>query len=132
MADLSGRFSGSAPRPRGLRRSLVDPSPPDVCTECRGGVSSDDEFSNRDSGCLGRRVFTADGASVRTVWPTTRRLGSWYNLDVCYYLGAGAASDAKRRSQRAFGDLEAGSTGLPWALWLHRILRRRRSLRLAQ
>jgi hypothetical protein len=53
MADLSGRPSGSAPCPRGFRRSLVDPSPPvavgpDVCTERRGGVSSADELSNRD------------------------------------------------------------------------------------
>ena len=61
MADLSGRLSGSAPHPRGFRRSLVDPSPPvavgpDVCTERRGGVSSADELSNRDRGCGVKRA----------------------------------------------------------------------------
>jgi hypothetical protein len=49
------RLGGSAPRPRGFRRSLVVLSPPvaigpDVCTERRGGVSSADELSNRDRG----------------------------------------------------------------------------------
>ncbi len=44
-------------------------------------------------------------AHARTVWATTRRRGSWYNLDVFYYLGAGAASEAKRRSDPAFGAL---------------------------
>lgn len=43
----------------------------------------------------------------RTVWATTRRQGSWYNLDVFYYLGAGAASEAKRRSDPAIFGLEA-------------------------
>ena len=42
----------------------------------------------------------------RTVWATTRRNGSWYNLDVFYYLGAGAASEAKRRSDPAIFGLE--------------------------
>lgn len=43
----------------------------------------------------------------RTVWATTRRQGSWYNLDVFYYLGTGAASEAKRRSDPAIFGLEA-------------------------
>jgi hypothetical protein len=43
----------------------------------------------------------------RTVWATTRRRGSWYNLDVFYYLGTGAASEAKRRSDPAIFGLEA-------------------------
>ncbi len=42
----------------------------------------------------------------RTVWATTRRSGSWYNLDVFYYLGTGAASEAKRRSDPAIFGLE--------------------------
>lgn len=41
-----------------------------------------------------------------TVWATTRRQGSWYNLDVFYYLGSGAASEAKRRSDPAIFGLE--------------------------
>jgi len=41
-----------------------------------------------------------------TVWATTRRQGSWYNLDVFYYLGAGTASEAKRRSDLAIHGLE--------------------------
>lgn len=42
----------------------------------------------------------------RTVWATTRRQGSWYNLDVFYYLGAGAASEARRRSGPVLHGLE--------------------------
>ncbi len=40
------------------------------------------------------------------MWATTRRYGSWYNLDVFYYLGSGAASEAKRRSDPAIFGLE--------------------------
>lgn len=43
---------------------------------------------------------------ARTVWATTRRQGSWYNLDVFYYLGSGAASEAKRRSDPSIFGLE--------------------------
>jgi hypothetical protein len=44
--------------------------------------------------------------NARTVWATTRRQGRWQNLDVYYYLGAGAAADAKRRARPVFQELE--------------------------
>jgi hypothetical protein len=43
--------------------------------------------------------------NARTVWATTRRQGRWQNLDVYYYLGAGAAADAKRRARPIFQEL---------------------------
>ena len=42
----------------------------------------------------------------RTVWATTRRSGSWSGLDVFFYLGAGAESDARLRSDGAFAGLK--------------------------
>jgi transcriptional regulator with XRE-family HTH domain len=45
--------------------------------------------------------------NARTVWASTRRRGTFRNLDIYYYLGSGAASEAKRRSQATLNDLEA-------------------------
>ncbi len=42
----------------------------------------------------------------RTVWATTRRSGSWPGLDVFFYLGAGAESDARLRSDSTFAGLK--------------------------
>lgn len=44
---------------------------------------------------------------ARAVWATTRRNGTWMNLDVFHYLGAGTAVDARLRSQRFFSELRA-------------------------
>lgn len=53
------------------------------------------------------RLITAlQSVHPRTVWATTRRKGSWYNLDVFYYLGTGAASEARRRSNSKFHGLK--------------------------
>jgi len=48
-----------------------------------------------------------DRAHARTVWATTRRQGGWYNLDVYYCLGAGTASETRRRSERFFLGIDA-------------------------
>lgn len=42
----------------------------------------------------------------RSVWATTNRSGSWPALDVYYYLGIGAAIDAKRRADAAIAGLQ--------------------------
>ncbi|MBD3831979.1 MAG: helix-turn-helix transcriptional regulator [Brevundimonas sp.] len=47
------------------------------------------------------------GLNARTVWAATRRQGRFWNLDAFQYLGDGAASEAKRRSRKVLGDLEA-------------------------
>lgn len=44
--------------------------------------------------------------NARTIWATTRRSGSWYNLDVFFYLGRGAAADAILRTRSALHGLE--------------------------
>jgi transcriptional regulator with XRE-family HTH domain len=41
----------------------------------------------------------------RTLWASTRRLGSWNNFDVFFHLGESAASEAKRRSSAVFDEL---------------------------
>jgi hypothetical protein len=51
-------------------------------------------------------------AHARTVWATARRHGSWYNLDVYYYLGAGTAVEAKRRTDPVFSGLETLLTNM--------------------
>lgn len=50
--------------------------------------------------------------NARSVWATTRRQGLWHNLDIYYYLGAGAASDAKRRLQPVFQHLDGVLTNM--------------------
>lgn len=40
-----------------------------------------------------------------TIWATTRRQGGWYNFNVYYALGSGAAREAKRRTNAAFSEL---------------------------
>ena len=40
-----------------------------------------------------------------TIWATTRRGGSWGNLDVYYFLGTGTATDANLRSRPALHGL---------------------------
>jgi hypothetical protein len=63
---------------------------------------------------LGARKRPAHGsvlAAIRslhpsTVWATTRRSGSWSGLDVYFYLGAGAETDAKLRSDGPLNGLE--------------------------
>lgn len=47
------------------------------------------------------------GLNARTVWAATRRQGRFWNLDAFQYIGDGAASEAKRRSRKVLGDLEA-------------------------
>jgi transcriptional regulator with XRE-family HTH domain len=42
----------------------------------------------------------------RSVWATTTRLGTWPALDVYYYLGIGAAIDAKKRADPALDGLQ--------------------------
>jgi len=44
-------------------------------------------------------------AHAGTVWATTRRRGTWYNLNVYFLLGEGARADAQSRSQQAFHGL---------------------------
>jgi transcriptional regulator with XRE-family HTH domain len=44
-------------------------------------------------------------AHAGTVWATTRRRGTWYNLNVYFLLGEGARADAQSRSQQAFNGL---------------------------
>ncbi|HTN92076.1 MAG TPA: hypothetical protein VL242_50750, partial [Sorangium sp.] len=44
-------------------------------------------------------------AHPRTLWASTRRVGHWSNLDVYYYLGAGASTDARLRASSAFDGL---------------------------
>lgn len=44
-------------------------------------------------------------AHPRTLWASTRRGGHWSNLDVYYYLGAGASTDARLRASAAFDGL---------------------------
>jgi transcriptional regulator with XRE-family HTH domain len=41
----------------------------------------------------------------RTLWASTRRLGSWNNFDVFFHLGESAASEAKQRSSGIFDEL---------------------------
>jgi len=41
----------------------------------------------------------------RTVWASVRRLGSWLNLDVYYYLGAGAEIGVRQAVQEVFDGL---------------------------
>ena len=42
---------------------------------------------------------------VRTVWASMRRSGSWPNFDVFFWLGVGAAQDAKLRTQESVSAL---------------------------
>src|SRR5436853_5576963 len=51
-------------------------------------------------------IAAVRNVNARTVWATARRQGRWQNLDVYYYLGAGAAADAKRRVRPIFQELE--------------------------
>lgn len=51
-------------------------------------------------------IAAVETLNARTVWATTRRQGRWQNLDVYYYLGAGAAADAKRRVRPIFQELQ--------------------------
>ena len=46
-----------------------------------------------------------DSVHQRTLWASTRRLGSWNNFDVFFHLGEAAASEAKRRSSAVFDEL---------------------------
>jgi transcriptional regulator with XRE-family HTH domain len=50
--------------------------------------------------------------NARSVWATARRQGQWHNLDIFYYLGAGAATDAKRRVQPIFQELQGVLTNM--------------------
>jgi hypothetical protein len=43
----------------------------------------------------------------RTIWATTRRQGTWPNLDVYHHLGLAAAGDAHARSEKTLQDLNA-------------------------
>lgn len=45
-------------------------------------------------------------ANARAVWASTRRSGSWGNLNVYYHLGIGATSDARRRTETIFTELQ--------------------------
>lgn len=69
----------------------------------------------RDQAILGERKRPAyqslldaiSEAHQRTIWATTRRNGTWGNLDVYHHLGAGVAIDAQLRSRQVFGKLDA-------------------------
>jgi transcriptional regulator with XRE-family HTH domain len=50
--------------------------------------------------------------NARSVWATARRQGLWHNFDIYYYLGSGAASDAKRRVQSIFQELNGLLTNM--------------------
>jgi hypothetical protein len=66
---------------------------------------------HRQLGARKRAAHTAVVTAIRslhpsTVWATTRRSGSWSGLDVYFYLGAGAETDAKLRSDGPLTGLE--------------------------
>src|SRR5271169_4914375 len=44
---------------------------------------------------------------ARSVWATTRRNGTWSNIDVFLQLGVGARTEAQLRSRSSFDDLSA-------------------------
>jgi hypothetical protein len=52
-----------------------------------------------------RFLDRVENVHQRTLWASTRRLGSWDNFDVFFHLGESAASEAKRRSSSAFDEL---------------------------
>jgi transcriptional regulator with XRE-family HTH domain len=65
------------------------------------------ELPDRLNPAHGYIVSILSSHYASTVWATTRRQGTWYNLDVYHGLGVGAAREAKRRCSATFDDLTA-------------------------
>jgi transcriptional regulator with XRE-family HTH domain len=78
----------------------------DVNEALREFLSQHETLPDRKRFAHNSLLWAIRNLHARTVWATTRRFGTWPNLDVYYYLGAGAEVDAKLRVERTFSELE--------------------------
>ena len=68
-------------------------------------ISQHREAPERHRSVHSRFLDYLDFVHQRTLWASTRRLGSWDNFDVFFHLGESAASEAKQRCTAAFDEL---------------------------
>ncbi len=69
-------------------------------------VSQNSRLPNRKRFAYQAVLVATRSLHPSTVWATTRRTGSWGNLDVYFYLGLGAEADARVRADKSFNELE--------------------------
>jgi transcriptional regulator with XRE-family HTH domain len=68
-------------------------------------ISQHQKAPNRERSVHSRFLDRLDNVHQRTLWASTRRLGSWDNFDVFFHLGESAASEARQRSSAVFDEL---------------------------
>lgn len=68
-------------------------------------ISQHQKTPKRQRSVHSRFLDRLDHVHQRTLWASTRRLGSWDNFDVFFHLGESAASEAKSRSSAVFDEL---------------------------
>jgi transcriptional regulator with XRE-family HTH domain len=66
-----------------------------------------DQLPQRTTPVYARLIDAFRGSHARTVWASARRNGDWRNLNSYLYVGIGANTDAKTRSDKAITDLDA-------------------------
>lgn len=72
-----------------------------VASWLQTALDQEDEPGDEQEPAYRRLVDKIASSHPRTVWAMVLRSGDWQNLDVPFFVGAGAAADANRRSRRA-------------------------------